>query len=126
VSGWSPDALALAGRTDEIQLASRRADGSLRPYVTMWMVASDDELYVRSAYGPGNGWYRRALASGSGRVRFGGAEQDVTFSTPGDEVHAALDDAYHAKYDRYGARIVGSVVSAESHASTLRLDPEER
>ena len=31
--------------------------------------------------------------------------------------------AYHAKYDRYGPSIVGTVVSAEAVVSTLRLVP---
>ena len=28
--------------------------------MTMWVVRAGDELYVRSAYGPNNPWYRRA------------------------------------------------------------------
>jgi hypothetical protein len=31
--------------------------------------------------------------------------------------------AYHEKYDRYGPRIVGTVVSGESTTTTLRLVP---
>ena len=48
----------------ELQIASRRADGSLRKFVTIWAVRSGDDVYVRSAYGHDNGWFRRALASG--------------------------------------------------------------
>jgi hypothetical protein len=40
----------------------------------MWVVPVADELYVRSAGGPGRPWYRRALASGTGRIRAGGVE----------------------------------------------------
>jgi hypothetical protein len=32
--------------------------------------------------------------------------------------------AYHEKYDRYGPSIVGTVVSAESATTTLRLVPK--
>jgi hypothetical protein len=31
--------------------------------------------------------------------------------------------AYHAKYDRYGPAIVGTVVSTEAERATLRLVP---
>jgi hypothetical protein len=31
--------------------------------------------------------------------------------------------AYHAKYDRYGPGIVGSVVGPEAYAVTIRLVP---
>jgi hypothetical protein len=122
---WSTDELALIGGADELQVASRRPDGTLRPYVTIWMVRVEGEVYIRSAYGPQNGWYRRASASGEGRVRFGGVERDVTFTAPKARVQAAIDDAYHAKYDKYGARMVGTVVSDDAHQSTLRLEPVE-
>ena len=39
-----------------------------------------------------------------------------------DEVHAGIDDAFHAKYDRYGPRIVGTVVGPDAARVTLRLD----
>lgn len=55
--------------------------GGLSRYVTMWVVRVVDDLYVRSAYGPGNPWYRRATAAGAGRVRAGGVESDVTFGS---------------------------------------------
>jgi hypothetical protein len=35
---WPRDELERVGDAEELQLASRRDDGSLRPYVTMWMV----------------------------------------------------------------------------------------
>ena len=36
-----------------------------------------------------------------------------------------LHAAYHAKYDRYGARIVDTVVSDEAAAATLRVSPRQ-
>jgi hypothetical protein len=32
---WGPEELQHIGASEELQLASRRPDGSLRPYVTM-------------------------------------------------------------------------------------------
>lgn len=87
----------------------------------MWVVQAGDELYVRSACGPDNPWYRRALASGRGRIRAGGIEADVTFAEASDAPHTEIDDAYHAKYDNYGPRIVGSVVAPDAHRVTVRL-----
>jgi len=121
--GWSPDELERIGGTEELQLASRRADGTLRPYVTMWVVRVGDDLYVRSAYGPDNPWYRRAIASRAGRIRAGGVERDVTFGQADPGAHADIDAAYHAKYDSYGPRIVGSVVGPDAHRVTVRLTP---
>jgi hypothetical protein len=103
-AAWTSAELRRAGDAEELQLASRRPDGSLRPYVTMWVARAGGDLYVRSAYGPGNPWYRHATASGTGRVRAAGIERDVTFAPP--PAQGDIDAAYHAKYDRYGPAIV--------------------
>ncbi|MBU2663907.1 DUF2255 family protein [Actinoplanes bogorensis] len=123
MTSWDPGELRRIGDADELQLSSRRADGSLRPYVTIWVVRDGDALYVRSAYGSGNGWYRRARSSGAGRVRAAGVERDVTFADADPSTGAGLDRAYHGKYDRYGPRIVGSVVGPAVAGLTIRLDP---
>jgi hypothetical protein len=123
-TAWPARELESIGAAEEIELASRRPDGSLRPYVTMWVVRAGDGLYVRSAYGPDNPWYRRALASGVGRIRAGGTERDATFTPAAPEVQDGIDAAYHEKYDRYGPRIVGSVTGPGSHPVTVRLLPQ--
>jgi hypothetical protein len=120
---WNDEELTRIGEAQELQLASARPDGTMRPYVTMWVVRAGDDLYVRSAYGPKNPWFRRAKASGAGRIRAGGLEQDVSFDEPAPGVHAAIDTAYHAKYDRYGPRLVGTVVGPDAEAVTIRLVP---
>ena len=123
MTDWTADELERIGSAEELQIASRRRDGSLRRFTTIWTVRHGDDIYVRSAYGPQTAWFRRAVASGEGRIRAGGVERDVVFERPGREVDQALNQAYHAKYDRYGARIVGTVVSDESAGLTLRLVP---
>ena len=122
---WTSDILERISRADELALSSDRPDGSSRPFITMWAVVVRGELFVRSAHGPGNGWYRRALASGSGLIRAGGAQAAVTFGDGSDADQAAIDAEYHRKYDRYGARIVGSVVGSAAHAVTVRIEPAE-
>ena len=122
-SGWTSDEPVRVSSAAELELTSRRADGSYRPYVTIWVVGAADCLYVRSAHGWNNGWFQWVLKSGEGRVRTAGVERDVAFEQPGPDVAAAVTAAYHAKYDRYGPSIVGTVISAEAVTSTLRLAP---
>jgi hypothetical protein len=122
---WTADELRRIGEAEELQLASERSDGTLRRYVTMWVVRVGDELYVRSAYGPDNPWYRRAKASGIGRIRAGGIERDVAFADAAADAHAGIDAAYHAKYDRYGPRLVGTVVGPQAAQVTVRLLPRD-
>lgn len=126
MSGWSAAELDAIGRSDELQIASRRDDGSLRPYVTIWTVRIGDDPFVRSAYGATNPWFVRAKRAGRGRIRAGGVERDVAFATADVVDAATLDAEYHRKYDRYGERIVRTVVGEKAHPNTLHLVPEER
>lgn len=123
MTAWTPDDLAAFGGADEIRITSLRPDGAMRKPVTIWIARLGDELYVRSAYGPENGWYRRARAAGLGRISVRGRERDVTFEDADPAVAVSLHAAYHAKYDRYGERIVRTVVSPEAAAATLRVVP---
>lgn len=118
---WTDTELAIIATEDEIHLSSRRDDGSLRPPTTMWAVAVEGTVVVRSARQV-NPWFERALASGAGRVQIGGLEQDVLFAlfTGAGE---PIDDAHHRKYDRYGARTVAGVVGADSYPRTLLVAP---
>ena len=123
MTNWTDDHLQRIGDATEVQFASRRANGTLRPYVTMWIARAGDDLYVRSAGGPGRPWYRYTLASGTGHVRAGGIEADVTIAAAAADAQTAIDDAYHAKSDSYGPGIVGSVVGPTAHDVTIRLVP---
>ena len=54
----------------------------------------------------------------------GGIERDVSFAEASPEVQGDIDAAYHAKYDRYGSQIVGSVTGSDTHQVTVRLVPQ--
>jgi hypothetical protein len=61
-----------------------------------------------------------------GQIRAGGVVKDVTFvevSEPG--INDEIDDAYRAKYHRYAASIVNSVVTSEARAATIKLVPRD-
>ncbi|MFI6681608.1 DUF2255 family protein, partial [Kribbella sp. NPDC050470] len=122
-NGWTPDELTRIGGATELKLASYRKDGTLRRYITMWTVAVGTSIYVRSAYGTDNPWFRRAVAAGRGRIRAGGVERDVDFTrlTADDPLHTDIDTAYHTKYDRYGARLVATVTGDQATHTTIRL-----
>ena len=120
---WTGDELEAFGGPDEIRISSLRPDGSPRTPITIWIARLGDELYVRSAHGPDNGWYRRARASGAGTITAGRRTAEVQFEDADPAVAERLHAAYHAKYDRYGANIVGTVVSEDAAGATFRLVP---
>lgn len=121
MSGWTREELQRIGDAQELQLASRRTDGSLQPFTTMWVVRVGDDLFVRSAGGPDRPWYRHALAGRIGRVRAGGVEADVEFATAASSTSEDIDSQYHAKYDSYGPSIVGHVTGPDAALVTVHL-----
>lgn len=123
MTAWTEDELDRLDEADELGVGSRRPDGTVRPFITIWFVRLGDELFVRSAHGHDNPWFQRALKSREGRIRVGGVERDVAFEEPDQALSADLSSAYHAKYDRYGPAIVGTVVSPDAEQSTLRVVP---
>ena len=95
-------------------------DARARP---AWGLRSASAWIGSSSSALENGWFVHALASGEGHIRAGGVERDVAFERPDSTVDAGVEEAYHAKYDRHGPRIVGTVVGPEAARTTLRLAP---
>ena len=123
MTDWTDEQLDVIGSAEEIRISSRRRDGTLRRFIRIWVVRHGGEIFVRSAYGPETGWFVRARASGEGQIRAGDLECDVRFELAESIDHAALDAIYHAKYDRHGPRVVGTVVGPGMDRVTLRLTP---
>jgi hypothetical protein len=121
MTAWTAQELDRIGQSEELQLATERRQGGVSRYVTMWVVRAGDDLYVRSAHGPDNPWYRRAQVAQTGRIRAGGLERAVTFESADAAASDAIDAAYQAKYSRYGPQIVGSVTGPDVGNVTVRL-----
>ncbi|MET7334597.1 DUF2255 family protein [Nonomuraea sp. NPDC005650] len=49
--------------------------------------------------------------------------RSVTFADADRALDEDIDAAYRAKYRRYSANVVGSVVNPEARAATIRLAP---
>jgi hypothetical protein len=56
-SAWSPEQLQKIAASDELDIAVRRADGSLRRWTTIWVVRVDENVYVRTWYRRTDGWF---------------------------------------------------------------------
>jgi hypothetical protein len=123
MTAWAGEDLDRIGESEELQIASLRPDGTLRPYVIIWVVRVGEELYVRSALGPQNPWFRRAKEAGAGRVLASGVERDATFAAAEEFPHEAIDAAYRKKYSSHPREDVDAVVGESSWRATLRLLP---
>jgi hypothetical protein len=121
MSNWTGEELDKIGSSTELRVAPERADGSLRPYVTIWVVRVGDDLYVRSFRGHDGAWFRSAVQHPHGRIRAGGVDHEVTFEQPEHGDDHVIDQAYRTKYAQYGSAYVDPIVSPSATAATLRL-----
>ena len=124
MSTWTNEELQKIGTAEELQIAPRRKDGSLRKPVTIWVVRQGDNLYVRSYNGQTGSWYRAAQKSQQGLIRAGGVEKEVRFADVEPEVNDQIDAAYRTKYGRY-PQYVAPMLSPDARATTIQLVPQE-
>jgi hypothetical protein len=125
-AAWSPAELREINAARELDIASRRADGTLRQWVPVWVVSAGGLVYVRTWYRRDTGWFGHVLASRQARIRVPGLEADVEVADVGEgtpELRASVNAAYETKYGR-GGGTERMMVSAEAAAATLRLTPE--
>ncbi len=120
---WTSDQLDKVGRSEELQIASVRRDGTLGKPVTTWVVRNGDDLYVRSVRGRDAHWFRGTQERHEGGIRAGGVQQDVTFVDTDHDVDDEVDAAYRAKYSRYAGSILNSVLTPEARSTTIKLVP---
>jgi hypothetical protein len=120
---WTSEELTRIGTATELELASRRRDGTLGKPRTIWVVRVGDDLYVRSMYGRNGGWFPATQVRHEGHIRAGGVGRAVTFADADPDLSEAIDAAYRDKYRRYGERIIGGVVNPEARAATIKLVP---
>lgn len=119
---WKPDELAAIAAASELQLTSRRHDGTLRRPVTIWVVRIGDALYVRSVRGSAGSWYRGSRERNEGRIEAGGVEREVDFLAADDDLDDAIDAAYREKYG-YPSSAVDHITSPAARETTIRLAP---
>ena len=123
-ASWSAEQLDRISRSGELQIASRRADGTLRTSVPIWVVCVDDGVYVRTWYRRTTGWFGHVIDFPQARIRVPGLEADVIVADVGggaSELRASVDAAYLKKYGPSGHQ---SMVTDDAAATTLRLDPQ--
>lgn len=119
---WTSDEIRRIGGADLLYIATRRADGTLRKAVPIWVVGHGGRLYVRSVNGRDAAWFRGTQATHEGYIRAGGIEKDVTFVDVSDDINAQLDAAYRAKYS-YSPSSVAHIVAPQARAAALELVP---
>ncbi len=122
-TNWTKEELSKIDKAEELEIQSLRGDGSLRNPVTIWVVRLGDELYVRAVNGRTGAWFRSTQVRRQGRIQAGGVDKAVAFADADPGLNDQIDAAYRAKYRRYAANIVNSILTPQARASTIRLVP---
>ena len=47
---WTPDDIRRIGSADELQIAAKHTDGTLRRWLPIWVVCVSEQVYVRTWY----------------------------------------------------------------------------
>lgn len=123
-ASWSGEQLDRITESPELEIATRRTEGTLRTWVPIWVVGVDDGVYVRTWYRRTTGWFGHVVDLPQARIRVPGLESDVVIADVGSgvpELRASVDAAYRTKYGIVGHQ---SMVTDDAAATTLRLDPQ--
>jgi hypothetical protein len=121
MSGWTNEELSAVGDAEELRIASRRADDTWRKPTIIWVVRTNDELFVRSVNGPAAAWYRGVEDQAGTRIWAGGVEADVDVVRADEGAEDAIDEAYRAKYGRRYPGPTRSITSALARSTTVKL-----
>ncbi len=123
MTAWTSEELDTVGTAEELEIASRRPDGTLRRPVTIWAIRHGDDLYVRSVKGREGAWFRALRRGGEGHIVAGRVDRDVSVGEADADLADALDAVYREKYRRYAGAVLNSVISTEARSATLKLVP---
>lgn len=127
-NGWTAGELSTIDGAGEVEVATRRSDGTLRAARIVWVVRLDDAVYVRSVNGTTAAWYRGVQTCHAGALSAGRLRREVAFVEAGEHAGggSGLDDALDATYrDKYGrsSSAVAAITADVARATTLRVDP---
>ena len=121
-AGWTQAELDAIGGAEELDVATRRADGSFRPARIVWVVRRGDELFIRSVNGRDADWFRGAQTRRQGHVSAGGIDRDVDFVDADHNLDDDLDAAYRRKYGRFPGP-TAHITAPAARDTTLRISP---
>lgn len=115
------DTLRKLADSEEIEIETRRDGKSPVHRTTIWIVATDEGVYVRSGSQKGR-WYQEALANPNVTVRAGRRKVPARVRpATGTLLIRAVNAAYRAKYTKSWPGSAEAVVRASRLNTTLRL-----
>jgi hypothetical protein len=75
-SSWTTEQLSRIEQARELEIASRRRDGTLGHRLPIWVVTVDGQVYVRSWHRRTTGWFGQVIKNRQAHVRVQGLDGD--------------------------------------------------
>lgn len=123
MSGWTPEQAELLTAPEQIDIATRRTDGTLRGPRTIWIVGNGDRVFIRSTNGRDANWFRGALTIRAGHIQAGDRGFDVALTEASEPDVELADAGYEAKYGPLYPSIVRHLHEDGPRAATLEVHP---
>ena len=118
------DLLWKIAESDEVEIETRRGPKAPAHRVTIWIVPTDDGVYVRSYKGKRGRWYQEAMANPLVTIRLG--RRKVTARARpehGPLVNRAVNAGYRRKYGERWPAETKEMFKRSLLPTTLRLTP---
>jgi hypothetical protein len=110
------------GELRDVQEVAIRTEKHPEKAVVIWVVAADDEVFVRSWLGAKGRWYRDLAAGGPATLEFAGRRLAVQAFPASDQAAVArASREFLRKYQR--STHAREMVRSETLPTTLRLEP---
>jgi hypothetical protein len=121
----SRDLLWKLAESDEVQIEARRDAKSPQHSTTIWIVTTDDGVYVRSFKAKKGRWYQEATANPEVTIKVGNRRVKARAEAEHkSNVNRAVSAAYQEKYGERWPNETKPMVQPSVVATTLRLTPE--
>ena len=118
------DLLWKIAESDEVEIETRRDARSPLHRVTIWIVPTEDGVYVRSYKGKKGRWYQEALAEPLVTIRLGRRKVTVRAESEHNPLLVrAVNAAYRKKYGERWPDETNDMLRRSLLPTTLRLTP---
>jgi hypothetical protein len=110
--------------SDEVDIETRRDASSPIHRTTIWIVPTEDGVYIRSVKGKRGRWYQETLANPLVTIHVGRRQVRARAEPEGgSRVNREVDAAYQEKYGERWPEETKPMLSRLVAATTLRLKP---
>jgi hypothetical protein len=118
------DLLWKVAESDEVEIETRRDPKSPQHRVTIWIVPTEDGVYIRSYKGKRGRWYQEALANPTVTIRLGRRKLTARADPEHNpELIRAVNAAYRKKYGERWPDDTQAMLKRSLLPTTLRLTP---